>query len=90
MRKVGMKELIIRVAKKRGITRGLAHHVIHDFIDIIKDEINDGNEVGIKNLVTFKQSVWQEREVVVPSTGKTVMIPERHMVRAKISKLINK
>lgn len=89
MEKAEVTDLISIVSGNVDVPKKTIKTVVDSFIEAIKSELEAGNEVGIRNLVTFKQKTWQEREAYNPASGRKYIVPERTMIRAKVSPKLN-
>ena len=67
------------------VKKTVIHEVVTALTDAIKKELEEGNEVCIKNLVSFKQVVFAPIERYSPFTGENIHLPERKKVKARVS-----
>ena len=88
MEKVSVTDLISVVSGNVNMPKKTIKVVVDGFINAIKNELEEGNEVSIMGLVTFKQKVWKEREAYNPAQGRTFIVPERHVIRASVSRKV--
>ena len=84
MAKITKEGLIQTTAKKTGETQTLVKKVTDTYIDVIKEEVTNGNEVEVGGFGKFTNKVTPAREGRNPSTGATIQIPEKVGVKFKI------
>ena len=89
MERVNVKDLENIVSGNVNVTKKDIHAVVSAFIDAIKNELTDGNEVVIVNLVSFRQKIWKEREAYNMASGRKYIVPERKVIRASVSPKLN-
>lgn len=88
MEKVSVTDLISVVSGNVKMPKTAIKKVVDEFVSAIKNELEEGNDVYIKGLVNFKQKVWKEREAYNPAQGRTFIVPERHVIRASVSRKV--
>lgn len=71
----------VAIVTKR--TKGMAKDYIENITDEIKNELAAGGEVVIKGFGSFKTITRKERNGRNPSTGETMLIPEKKVVKFK-------
>jgi len=75
-----LSEKVATVTKK---TKGMAKDYIENITDEIKNELAAGGEVVIKGFGSFKTITRKARNGRNPSTGETMLIPEKKVVKFK-------
>ena len=79
-------ELIDAIAKRTDLSKVAAKKMINAYHDIVKEEINDGNNVGVVGFGTFTKSRKASRLGVNPSTGERIRIRARVVPKFKPGK----
>lgn len=86
MERTCRKELVKKVAEKRGMTQVEVAGVVSDLFDHIKKAVMDGRRVAIAGFGIFRLHVSPAREdYFCPATGKRQSVPERKSLRFKQS-----
>lgn len=77
-------DLISKIAEKLDITKVQAREFYNTFVEVVKDEIVNGeaDKVKLPDLVTFKKSHQKEREGRNPQTGESLTISARTRLSA--------
>ncbi len=75
---VGVTELAKPVAKKAGVSQKTAKKLINEFLNVVVEEVKNGNKVRIKGLGIFEKRVQKPRNVRNPRTGKIIKVPQKH------------
>jgi nucleoid DNA-binding protein len=68
--------LIARVAQETGTSKRVTRQVIDKMLDIIADELQNGEKVVLTRFGTFQMRTRRSRRGVNPQTGKEMTIPE--------------
>jgi nucleoid DNA-binding protein len=74
------RELVQALAYEVGITLDQATLYVDRVLGIIKRELAEGREVGLKNFGRFSLTHVKERHVKDPRTGEPLTIPPRTSV----------
>ncbi|MEA5465268.1 HU family DNA-binding protein [Leptothoe sp. PORK10 BA2] len=70
-------ELVGAICDRRGVTRAVAESIISEAIDVIVQQVAQGNRVTLVGFGTFESVHAKERVGRNPRTGETLTIPER-------------
>lgn len=57
------REIVKRVSDAEGIPIRTVRVVINDLLDIVKETVEDGDDVVLSNFGTFTSKRWQGREI---------------------------
>lgn len=90
MEKLTKHDIAAKVAGKMGISKAKAVKFTDALIESIREEIKDGNDVMLLNLVSFKHKTYAGRVIKNPKTQETVTIKDLRIVRAKASTTLYK
>ena len=74
------------VAAKTGYSQNIVSAVTSEFINVISDNIVDGKDVVVRNLISFRTVEQDERKAHNPKTGEEIVVPKKNVVKAKVSK----
>jgi len=74
-------DLVADVATKKDISKAEAARIVDLVIDLIKNELGDGNDVKISGLFTAKVSTSEARKGVHPRTREEIDIPAKKRVK---------
>lgn len=74
-------DLIEQLVKKHGYTKKAATSIVDDFVDIVLDNLSDGNTVSIRNFGCFDILERKARSCPNPQTGEKVDIPAHWVPR---------
>ncbi len=74
-------DLIEQLAEKYGYTKKAATSIVDDFVDVILDNLSNGNTVSIYNFGCFDILERKERSCPNPQTGDKVVIPAHWIPR---------
>ena len=86
MEKVNKKELIANVASKLGESQVDVLNMLKAFVNEIKEQVSNGNEVDIYNFVNFKIVTQKAKTGKIPGTDKVYTTTEKSVVKAVLSK----
>jgi len=67
--------LIARVAQETGTNKRITRQVIDKMLDIIAEELQNGEKVVLTRFGTFQMRTRRSRRGVNPQTGKEMVIP---------------
>lgn len=73
--KVKRADLIQQLSDHYGYTKKDAANVIDDFTSVVLNNLEQGNEVSVRNLGQFHRALRKERSCPNPVTGERVVIP---------------
>ena len=82
------KELIATLAIKNNLTKEAAEVLLNATIDILKENLTDGKDVGISSFGSFEVRKKEERLSVHPATQKRTLIPPKLVVAFKQSSIL--
>lgn len=74
-------DLIEQLVAKHHYTKKAATSLVDDFVDIILDNLENGNTVSIRNFGCFDILERQTRSCPNPQTGEKVIIPAHWIPR---------
>jgi DNA-binding protein HU-beta len=75
------KDLAESIYKKLNIKRFEAYHFIDLLIEVISEKLSSGEKIVASNFGTFKVVKRQKKKVINPNDKKTMIIPERKIVK---------
>lgn len=78
---VKRKDLIQQLINKHGYTKKSATNVVDDFIDIILENLSEGNTVSIRNFGCFDILERKARSCPNPQTGEKIDVPAHWIPR---------
>jgi DNA-binding protein HU-beta len=84
------QDLIARIVKDTGATKGQASRMVAVFIATVTKALKKGDAVTFVGFGTFKTSVRKARKGRNPLTGGTIRIPKRKAVRFSAGKALKK
>lgn len=74
-------DLIEQLVEKHGYTKKAATSIVDDFVDIVLDNLSEGNTVSIRNFGCFDILERKARSCPNPQTGEKVDIPAHWVPR---------
>lgn len=74
-------DLIQQLIDKHNYTKGAATAVVDDFVDIIVDNLRNGNSVSLYGFGKFDALERKARTCPNPQTGETVEVPPHYVPR---------
>lgn len=74
-------DLIQQLVDRYGYTKKAATMLVDDFVDIILENLGDGNTVSIRNFGCFDILERKERSCPNPQTGERVVVPAHWVPR---------
>lgn len=74
-------DLIQQLVDRHGYTKKAATMLVDDFVDIILENLGDGNAVSIRNFGCFDILERKERSCPNPQTGERVVVPAHWVPR---------
>ena len=88
MATITKKELIERIADRQGCKRVLVKRVIQAFLDVITEELCNGNRLEFRDFGVFESRVRASREAQNPKTMAKVAVPSKRTVKFKIGRVL--
>lgn len=82
------REIVSKIAKDTGITKGNAAAAVDSLIDGITRSLKKGDAVSFVGFGTFKISNRKARKARNPQTGATINIPKRRVPRFSAGKTL--
>jgi integration host factor subunit alpha len=83
-------DIVNTVYEKLGISKKDSARVVGSLFDIIKDDLNKGNDVMISGFGKWTVKAKKERRGRNPQTGKELKIDARKVVTFKTSTVLKK
>lgn len=80
MAKIGMRELAVALANKRGVVTEDANHFVETFFEVLNDGLHYEKLVKVKGLGTFKVIKVSARKSVDVNTGEAIEIAGRDKI----------
>jgi integration host factor subunit alpha len=80
--------IINSIYEHLGIPKKDCANIVESVFDIIKEELNNGNDVMISGFGKWKVKAKKERNGRNPKTGKEMMIDARKVVTFKSSQVL--
>ena len=84
--KIAFKELIARVATKRGARKNETEGAVKDFFIELANALSDGSDISVHGFGTFKCVDRKERKGRNPATGEDLIIPASRVIAFKQTK----
>ena len=81
-------ELIDRIAAESKVSKRHTRKVINEFIEIIKKELDQGNEVSINGLGNFSVRQRGSHKARNPKTGETIVASPKRFIKFKSSTIL--
>ncbi len=81
-------ELTAKLAEKTGLTKALAADALNGVIEIITDQMKDGDKVILTGFGTFSVSERASRTGRNPQTGAEITIPAARVPKFKAGKVL--
>lgn len=78
-------EFIEKFAEKTGMTKKAAGEAVDAFFDTVSDALKAGDKIVFPGLFKAEVGIRAAREGKNPQTGEKLMIPEKKVVKAKLS-----
>lgn len=75
------QDIVSKIAKDTGITKGHAAAALNSLIDGITRSLKKGDSVSFVGFGTFKTSNRKARKARNPQTGAPITIPKRRVAR---------
>ena len=77
-------ELIAAMAEKTELTKKDAERALKAFVDVVTDELKQGEKVQLVGFGTFEVSERPERKGINPKTKAKIQIPASQTVKFKV------
>lgn len=74
-------DLIEQLVAKHRYTKTAAASVVDDFVDIVIENLRNGNSVSLYGFGKFDRLIRKSRSCPNPQTGETVEIPDHFIPR---------
>lgn len=84
--KMTQKELIALVADKSTYPKATVEDITKHVFSAIADTLVGGDNVRVEQFGVFKVNTRAERNAHNPSTGKSIVVPEKRVVKLSVSK----
>lgn len=81
-------EILKLISKRLGIQKNTVEDVLETFLDIARQELENGGEIPIPPLGRFKVQKYKERNSRNPKTGESIIVPAKNKVVFKQSKFL--
>ena len=81
-------ELIAAMAEKTELTKKDAERALKAFVDVVTDELKQGEKVQLVGFGTFEVSERPERKGINPKTKATITIPASKAPKFKAGKAL--
>ncbi len=88
MATITKKELIDRIADKEGHKRIVVKKVIQAFLDLIVEELGNGNRLEFRDFGVFESKLSAPRQAQNPKTMDKVHVPPRRTVKFKTGRVM--
>ncbi len=79
-------EIVEQVSIRTGLPKKKVEMIVNLFLNNVKEEVQNGNDVEIRGFGTFYQLHQDKRSVKSPIAGKTIEVPEKNKICFKASK----
>jgi integration host factor subunit beta len=83
MNTITKKILVDRIATKHNLQRTAVKNVLQDFLDLIVDELGEGNRIEFRDFGVFEVKHRAARTAQNPKTLERVPVPAKRSVRFK-------
>lgn len=83
MQTITKKALVDRIAQENGMQRTQVKKVLQDFLDMIVDELGDGNRIEFRDFGVFEVKHRAPRTAQNPKTLERVPVAAKRSVRFK-------
>lgn len=88
MATITKKELIDRIAEMHGYKRVVAKRVVQSFLDLIIEELSNGNRLEFRDFGVFEGKIRAARRAQNPKTMDKVLVPSRRTVKFKVGRVM--
>lgn len=88
MATITKKELIERIAEEQGWKRVQVKRIVQSFLDIITEELCNGNRLEFRDFGVFESKIRAPREAQNPKTMVKVMVPSKRTVKFKVGRVL--
>lgn len=82
---LGKKELINRIAERGEFTKGSTEKFIDTLSEVVIDALENGEEVKVGKIATFKAVEVEEAGRRNPRTGEDIIVEAHRKIKTKIS-----
>ena len=77
------KELVSELSAKLSVSQKNAGEMLKSFVELISNQIIDGNQVNFLNVGTFEKQYREQRISVNPISQKRFLVPSKMVVDFK-------
>ena len=88
MATVTKKDVIDRIADQESCKRVLVKRIIQSFLDVIVDELSQGNRLEFRDFGVFESKIRASREAQNPKTMDKVLVPSKRTVKFKVGRVM--
>jgi len=88
MATITKKELIDRIADEEGCKRVLVKRVIQAFLDVIVEELSNGNRLEFRDFGVFESKSRAPRQAQNPKTMDKVEVPSKRTVKFRVGRVM--
>lgn len=81
-----LPEAVGEISARLGMNKAQVEAVLKEYRQLVLDSLTEGEEVVFHNFFTLTPAVRPARPGRNPRTGETITIPEKKIVRMKLSK----
>ena len=85
---VTKKDVIDQIADQEGCKRVLVKCIIQSFLDVIVDELSQGNRLEFRDFGVFESKIRASREAQNPKTMDKVFVPPKRTVKFKVGRVM--
>lgn len=82
------KDLITALAEAQGCSQTEAKSRLRDTLDVIRDHLVAGHAIRLTDLMTLTPKVQPPRTARNPATGASIEVPERRVVKVRLSQAL--
>ncbi len=79
-------ELVAAIAEKTSLSKKDSEKVLKAFVDVVTEQLQNGEKVQMTGFGTFEVSKREEREGKNPSTGEKMVIPAALVPKFRVGK----
>lgn len=88
MATITKKELIDRIADEEGYKRVMVKRVIQAFLDVIVEELSNGNRLEFRDFGVFESKSRAPRQAQNPKTMDRVEVPSKRTVKFRVGRVM--
>ena len=83
-------DLIKQVCENTALSKGGVEQAVNEFLATLISELEQGNDVRIYELGTFKTAVRKAHKGRNPSTGEAIDVPQKYVPQLKFNQSISR